>query len=130
MDHAQFGKHILLVAIDAYSKWQEVHIVPSTSAQPTIDKLRMIFVTHGLPLTLVTDNGTPFQSAEFQRFMTANGINHCHVPPYHPSSNGLAENMVKTVKQSLSKSKITRDATIETHIARFLASYRLGHTLS
>lgn len=32
--------------------------------------------------------------------------------------------MVKTVKEALSKCKITKDATIETHIARFLASYR------
>lgn len=124
VDHAQFGKYLLLVTIDAYSKWPEVHIVPSTSAQTTIDKLRMIFATHGLPTTLVSDNGTPFQSKEFHNFMGANGIIHRHVPPYHPSSNGLAENMVKTVKQALSKCKITKDATIETHIARFLASYR------
>jgi len=33
--------------------------------------------------------------------MIANGILHRHVPPYHPASNGLAENMVKTVKQAL-----------------------------
>ena len=124
VDHAQFGKYLLLVTIDAYSKWPEVHIVPSTSAQTTIDKLRMIFAIHGIPMTLVSDNGTPFQSKEFHKFMNANGIIHRHVPPYHPSSNGLAENMVKTVKQALSKCKITKDATIETHIARFLASYR------
>ena len=124
VDHAQFGKYLLLVTIDAYSKWPEVHIVPSTSAQTTIDKLRMIFAIHGIPMTLVSDNGTPFQSKEFHKFMNANGIMHRHVPPYHPSSNGLAENMVKTVKQALSKCKITKDATIETHIARFLASYR------
>ena len=127
VDHAQFGKHTLLVTIDAYSKWPEVHIVPSTSAQPTIDKLRLIFASHGLPMTLVSDNGTPFQSTEFSNFMKANGIVHRRVPPYHPSSNGLAENMVKSVKQSLSKSKFTKDATIETHIARFLASYRNTH---
>ena len=75
-------------------------------------------------MTLVSDNGTPFQSTEFSNFMKANGIVHHRVPPYHPSSNGLAENMVKSVKQSLSKSKFTKDATIETHFARFLASYR------
>ena len=124
VDHAKFGKYLLLVTIDAYSKWPEVHIVSSTSAQTTIDKLRMIFATHGLPMTLVSDNGSPFQSKEFHDFISANGIMHRHVPPYHPSSNGLAENMVKTVKQALSKNKITKDATIETHIARFLASYR------
>ena len=124
MDHAKFGNHTLLVTIDAYSKWPEVHIVPSTSAQPTIDKLRTIFATHGLPMTLVSDNGSPFPSTEFHNFMTSNGIVHRHVPPYHPSSNGLAENMVKTVKQALNKCKLTKDATIETHIARFLSSYQ------
>ena len=35
--------------------------------------------------------------------------------------------MVKSVKQAFSKSKLTKDATIETHIARFLASYRNTH---
>ena len=124
MDHAKFGNHTLLVTIDAYSKWPEVHIVPSTSAQPTIDKLRIIFATHGLPMTLVSNNGSPFQSTEFHNFMTSNGIVYRHVPPYHPLSNGLAENMVNTVKQALSKCKVTKDATIETHIARFLSAYR------
>ena len=111
--HAQFGRYLLLVTIDAYFKWPEVQIV----LQAMIDKLKMIFAIPDLPMTLVSDNGSPFQSAELCKFMTANGIVHRHLPPYHPSSNGLAEYMVKTVKQALSKCKITKDATIETHIA-------------
>ena len=124
VDHAHFGGRLLLVAVDAYSKWPEVHIVSLTSAQQTIDKLRQIFACHGLPATLVSDNGSPFQSTEFQLFVAANGILHRKVPPYHPSSNGLAENMVKTVKHALSKAKVTKDATLDTLIARFLATYR------
>ena len=87
----QFGGHLLLVGVDAFSKWPEVHIVSSTSAQQTIDKLRYIFACHGLPTTLVLDNGPPFQSAEFSHFVAANGILHRRVPPYHPSSNRLGE---------------------------------------
>ena len=124
VDHAYFGRHLLLVVVDAYSKWPEVYIVSSTSAQQTIDKLRQIFACHGLPATLVSDNGSPFQSTEFQQFAAANGIPHRRVPPYHPASNGLAENMVKTVKHALSKAKITKDVTLDTLIARFLATYR------
>ena len=45
---------------------------------------------------------------------------HYHVPSYHPSSNDLAENMVMTVKQVLSKCKIIKDTSIEIHIACFL----------
>ena len=123
VDHAQFGGYLLLVAVDAFSKLPEVHIVSSNSAQQTIDKLRHIFTCHGLPTTLVLDNSPPLQSVEFSYFVAANGILHRRVPPYHLSSNGLAENMVKTVKHTLRKAKITKDVTLDTHIARFLATY-------
>ena len=116
--------YLLFIAIDTYSEWPEVFVVSSTSAQQTTDKLRTMFATHELPTTLVSDNGPPFTSAEFEKFMKANGITHRRIPPYHPSSNRLAENMVCTVKQALSKCKFSANATLETHIARFLASYR------
>lgn len=122
IDHASWGKHTLLVAIDTFSKWPEVHLVSSTSAQQTIDKLRIMFATHGLPITIVSDNGPPFMSAEFKQFMDANGVNHRRVPPYHPSSNGAAENLVKSVKRALQKS--TSSESIGTKVSRFLASYR------
>ena len=122
VDHAQWGKRLLLVAIDAFSKWPEVFVVGSTSASQTIDKLRTMFATHGLPLTLVSDNGPPFTSSEFCGFMKSNGITHRRVPPYHPSSNGLAENFVKSVKQALQKS--SNPLSVESKIAKFLATYR------
>ena len=76
VDHTQFGKHLVFIAIDAYSKWPEVFVVSSTLAQQTLDKLRIMFATHGLPNTLVSDNGPPFTSTEFNNFMKANGIVH------------------------------------------------------
>ena len=103
VDHAQWEKWLLLVIVDALSKWPEVFVVNSTSASQTIDKLCTVFATHGLPVTLVSDNGTPFSSSMFKEFMNHNGIVHRRVPPYHLSSNGLAENMVKSLKQALQK---------------------------
>jgi len=103
VDHAQWNKTLLLVAVDAFSKWPEIFVVSSTSATQTADKLRIMFATRGLPLTLVSDNGPPFSSTEFHNFVSQNGITHQRVPPHHPSSSGLAENMVKTVKQALKK---------------------------
>ena len=120
IDHAQWGKHLLLIVVDAFAKWPEVHVVSSTSASQTIDKLRTIFSTHGFPITLVSDNGPPFTSAEFAAFMKGNGILHKRVPPYHPSSNGLAENCVKTVKLALDKQD--RSLSIESRIAKVLAA--------
>ena len=103
VDHAQWNKTLLLVAVDAFSKWPEIFVVSSTSATQTADKLRIMFATRGLPLTLVSDNGPPFSSTGFHIFISQNGITHQRVPPHHPSSSGLAENMVKTVKQALKK---------------------------
>ena len=63
-----------------------------------------MFATHGIPITIVSDNGPPFASVEFKQFMDANGMNHRRVPPYHPSSNGAAENLVKISKEVLRES--------------------------
>ena len=69
IDHATWGKHLLLVATDVFSKWPEVHLVSSTSAQQTIEKLRVMFATHGIPITIVSNNGPPFASVEFKQFL-------------------------------------------------------------
>ena len=56
--------------------------------------------------------------------MISNGILHRRVPPYHPSSNGLVENMVRSLKQALNKAD--RSDSIESKIAKvfgYLQSY-------
>ena len=112
---------MLLIIIDAYSKWIKVFIVPSTSSESTISKLRTVFATHSLPEVLVSDNGPAFTSQEFKEFMQRNGIRHVFTPPYHPASNGLAERAVKTVKKGLRK----MEGPLETRIPRFLLKYRV-----
>ena len=86
-----FEGRMFLIVIDAFSKWLEVAPVRHATSQSTIDKLRTIFATHGIPEMLVSDNGTPFTSAEFQEFVNRNAIQHVQTSPYHPASNGLAE---------------------------------------
>ena len=73
IDHAgPFQGKLFLLLVDAHSKWMEVHIVPSTSAEATIAKLRNIFATFGLPEQLVSDNSSSFTSTEFQKFLMEN----------------------------------------------------------
>ena len=81
----------------------EVHVVPSTSTEATIEKLRIILSTHGIPDQLVSDNGSRFASQEFSLFMKMNGIKHTLTSPYHPNSNGLAECDVQTFKKGIRK---------------------------
>ena len=42
------GKMILVI-VDAHSKWIEAHTVSAATSQATIDKLQLVFATHGPP---------------------------------------------------------------------------------
>ena len=123
--HADFagpyeGK-MFLVVVDAFSKWMEIIPLTTATSATTIESLRGIFATHGLPSTFVTDNGSQFTSAEFQSFMEKNGIRHLRSAPYHPATNGLAERAVQSFKRSMEKNT---DGSIHTRVSRFLFLYR------
>lgn len=111
-----------LVIVDAHSKWLEVHDMSVATSQTTMDKMRSIFAVHGLPEVLVTDNGSVFTSVEFELFCARNAIKHVTSSPYHPTTNGLAERAVQTIKTVLKKAG---GASMESAIARFLFQYRL-----
>ena len=122
IDHAgPFFDKMFLIVVDAYSKWLEVCIVPSTSSEATIRVVRPIFATHGIPDQLVSDNGTGFTSAEFNSFLKDLGCHHICTAPYHPSSNGLAERAVQTFKSSMRK----LDGDLHTKLFTMLFQYRL-----
>ena len=117
-----FIGHMFLVLVDAHSKWLDTHIMSNITASVTTEKLRSIFATHGLPDTVVTDNGPTFTSELFQEFMDKNCIRHVRTAPYHPASNGLAERAVGTLKDGLRKMS---GQILETKLSRFLFQYRI-----
>ena len=117
-----FLNKMFLVVVDAHSKWLEAFPMANSTSEATIDKLRQIFATHGLPETIVSDNGTCFTSAAFRTFLKQNGIEQINSAPYHPSTNGLAERGVQILKQGLKKMKT---GSLETRVSRLLAAYRM-----
>ena len=86
-----------------------------------IRALRQLFAAYGLPQQLVSDNGPQFSSVEFATFLTRNGVEHIHSSPYHPSTNGLTEHFVRTLKQAMKRSN-----GFDPHqkLTNFLLSYR------
>ena len=111
-----------LVLVDAHSKWVEIFPTQTITSKATIGLLRSCFARFGLPVVLVSDNGTCFTSTEFQTFMELNGIRHVRSAPFHPSTNGLAENMVRTFKAALHHVK---GEEVRLAIDKFLFKYRI-----
>ncbi|XP_064464822.1 uncharacterized protein K02A2.6-like [Ornithodoros turicata] len=104
--HADFAelhrKHYLIIT-DAFSKWPEVVPMAATTATKTMDAMKDIFVQHGLPQVLVTDNGPPFTSQQFTTFLAELGVHHVRTPPYHTKSNGQAENLSQNINCHVQK---------------------------
>ena len=97
-----------------------------TTADKTIEVLRNIFSQFGLPETLVSDNGPPFTSSEFESFIRQNGIKHITTAPYHPASNGLAENAVKLIKGVIKKANADGKVDMDKMLDRYLFNYRVS----
>ena len=110
---------MFLITVDAHSKW---HVVETPTSAGTIQKLCHMFATHGIPETIVTDNGSVFTSKEFQQFTDMNRIRHLNMALYHPASNGLAEWAIQTLKTDLKKMTV---GNIEDKLALFLFQYRI-----
>lgn len=75
-----------------------------------------------VPDTVVMDNGPTFTSELVGEFMGQDGIRHIQRAPFHPASNGLAEQAVQAVKEGLKQMK---DDSLSIRLSHFLFKYRL-----
>ena len=131
VDYGEWNNHHFLVLVDTFSKWPEVKVTSTTTAKMTINLLSDIFARFGFPQILVSDNGSQFMLMEFLNFLSQHHIIHHKSPPYHLATNGLAENMVKSVKSHLKKYKYDGTTNIHCTIADFLRTYRnVPHTFT
>ncbi|OWF38171.1 Uncharacterized protein K02A2.6 [Mizuhopecten yessoensis] len=118
-----FMDEMYMIVADAHSKWLDVIRMSSTTTTSSINALRYLFASYGLPKELVSDNGPQFTAAEFTTFLKENGVRHILSATYHPSSNGEAERAVRTFKQAM-KSMAWEGGTLNQKLASFLLSYR------
>ncbi|KAK9702335.1 Integrase core domain [Popillia japonica] len=123
------SSHLGMNKCKSIAKWLEVFKMQQTHAKHVINCLRSLFARYGLPDTLVSDNGPPFFSTEFEEYMQKNGIKHLFSPPYHAQSNGAAENCVKLVKNALKKAFDERK-DLDEALEVFLFNYRISEHCS
>lgn len=119
-----FQGKTFIIAVDSHSKWVEVIQADGYSASKVIDHLDEMFSRFGLPFEIVTDNGPPFTSFEFKDFLNNNDIKHTTSAPFHPATNGQAENCVKQIKRVLRKA-IVENQNFNKAITKFLLMYRV-----
>ncbi|KAK9711480.1 Integrase core domain [Popillia japonica] len=111
VDFFQIGNEHYLIACDYHSKFVELIKMGKKDASATTEALTGIFKSHGLPSVIMSDNGPPFDSNNFRRFLQELDITHVTSSPTYSQSNGLIERHI-TSSPTYSQS----NGLIERHI--------------
>jgi hypothetical protein len=115
VDIFQFAGYHYLVFVDRFSGWIEVSkFNKSPSAEMVIAILRRYLIQFGIPNKMRSDGGTQFTAEVMKKFMQNWGINHVFSAPHFPSSNGLAESAVKSIKALVAASANNGDIERDT----------------
>ena len=97
-DFFQFNNKEYLLISNVFSKFPFIFKVTTKTADMVISRLEQLISQYGYSFSLSTDNGPPFSSVTFAKFLTKNKIDHITSLLHYPKSNGYIECQVKTIK--------------------------------
>ena len=118
VDLFQFRNKYFLITADYYSGFYEVKCMQTTHASAVIQVLKSQFARHGIPQTVVSDNGPQYACDEFKTFAAAWEFHHVTSSTHHPKSNGRVEAAVKACKSLIKK---TEESSEEVQLALLAA---------
>ena len=113
----------LLVITDEYSRYPVVEIVKSLSANTVIPVFDRVIAMFGIPNTVKTDNGSPFNSTAFPDYAKFIGFTHRNITPRWPRANAQAESFNKPLMKSV-KSACVEGRSWKQELYRLLRQYR------
>ena len=100
-DFFQFNNKEYLLISDVFNKFPFIFKVTTKTADMVISRIKQLISQYGYPFSLSTDNGPPFSSETFAKFLAKNKIDHITSSPHYQKSNGYIECQVKTIKTAL-----------------------------
>ncbi len=81
----------VFVAVDKFTKWIEAKPIKNLEATTVVSFIRELTFRYGVPHSIITNNGSNFDSDEFRAFCASQGTRVDYASVAHPQSNGQAE---------------------------------------
>ena len=101
-----------LITVDYYSDFWEVNELVGGGSEEVVKCTKDHFARHGIPDSVITDNGPHFRGAEYDKFAKEWEFQHVTSSPYHSQSNGKAESAVKIAKTLMKKASNASDVQL------------------
>ena len=108
VDIFEVNQKDFLITVDYCSSFFKVDQPTAKTAREVINKIKPHFSRHGIPDMVVSDNGQPFATSDFQEFTNLYCFRHVTSSPGCPQSNGKVENAVKMAKKLMTKALPTK----------------------
>ena len=103
MPTAKYGFRYVLTAVCMGSKWPEAIPLKTETAKAVAHGLMEIFARTGIPLQLLSDQGSQFRGSLVTQLCRDLRIDQIQSAPYHPECNGVVERMHGTLVPMLTK---------------------------
>ena len=95
------GNKYILVIIDHFTKWAQIHAIPSAIAEIVANKILKTILTFGIPDQILTDRGTNFQANTLKQVYLLLDIYQTKTTSYHPQCDGNSEVFIRIMKQMI-----------------------------
>jgi transposase InsO family protein len=106
------GNEYIAVFIDAFTRWPEAVAIPDKKATTVVHVMKeYIFVRHGIPAILLSDEGSEFLNRLVTETCKLYGVTKVFSAAYHSRGHGMAERLNRTIEDRLKQPHISHAMT-------------------
>ena len=103
MPESSSGNRYCITLTNYFSKWAEAAPMPTKEAVHVANFLYKMFLRHGCPQEIISDQGREFCNQLVDLLEELTGFKHRVTSAYHPQASGLDKRMNQTLKFQLQK---------------------------
>ncbi|CAF1521778.1 unnamed protein product [Rotaria sordida] len=117
----------VLCITDYFTRWITAVALPDCTAQTTAQTIFNEYICrYGVPVSILTDQGTHFNNHLMESMAQLNGYNHILSTVYHPQSNGMIERFNATFVPQLAKLHDRENNNWDEYLQSVVFAYNTG----